>query len=1424
MESIFRIFDFNIFNDKDNDASDEECVIKKDTSKFVIQMFGINEKGESCSILVENFKPFFYIKVDESWDQNRKSGFLSFIKKKIGKYYENSICDCKLIKKKKLYGFDGGKEHKFIFINFENIQVFNRAKNLWYGKDRKLLENGLIYGDTQTYLYESNIPPLLRFFHIKNISPSGWIALPKKKTIEVKMDRKTTCDYEFIIDYKSILPLNEMEMRVPYKICSFDIEASSSHGDFPIPVKSYKKLATNIVEYFELVKDNLTPELCKNKLNEILLCAFGYRTTMNTIDLVYPIVKPKNENEILEKIGKWLTTLVRSIKKEYDDIDGQMSIEEMFESMNQGDCEEGDDVPYYGFNSKKKTKQQIDGTVVDILCDKKYEREIKINEINISLCKIFPKLEGDKVTFIGSTFLKYGDKEPYLNHCIALNTCSPLTVENSQLESYQSEEQVLLAWSDLIQRENPDIIIGYNIFGFDYEFMFRRAEENNCVKEFLKLSKNKNEICANLDRETQRYKLEETSIQIASGQHDLKYIKMHGRIQVDLYNFFRREENLTSYKLDYVAGHFIGDYVKSLQYDQVKNSTEIKTVNMTGLLEGSFIHFEEIGHSTDYYKDGAKFKVLYVDKNSSKFDVQGNITPDFSKKVRWCLAKDDVTPKDIFQMTNGTADDRAVIAKYCIQDCNLVHYLMNKVDVLTGFIEMSCICSVPISFLVLRGQGIKLTSYVAKKCREKGTLMPVLEKLDSDDGYEGAIVLDPKCDLYLEDPVACVDYASLYPSSMMSENLSHDSKVWTKEYNLNNELLTITGEMDEEGNFIYDNLPGYEYVNITYDTFKYVRKSVSSAAEKVKSGYKICRFAQFPEGTRAIMPSILEELLLARKTTRKLIPLQTDEFMKNVLDKRQLGYKVTANSLYGQCGARTSTFYEKDIAASTTATGRMLLTYAKRIIEETYGNTICNTSKYGPVLTKAEYIYGDSVASWTPIKIIKNKINPTICEIDKIAAFYGKNQWVKCSESGKQEKEFCELDGLEVWTESGWTKIHRIIRHQLASHKKMIKVKTYEGSIIDVTDDHSLLDPQGNEISPKDCHIGTELLACRAGLKPTTEKISNISEIPYEGYVYDLTTDNHHFAAGIGNLIVHNTDSVFFTFNLHTPEGEPIKGKKALEITIELAKEAGHLASKFLKNPHDLEYEKTFMPFCLLSKKRYVGMLYEDDPNKCKRKEMGIVLKRRDNAPIVKDVYGGIIDILMKEQDIQKAIDFLKSCLRNIVDEAYPIDKLIITKSLRSGYKNPQQIAHKVLADRITARDPGNKPSSGDRIPFVYIHNPNKKALQGEKIETPTYIKQCNLKIDYSHYITNQIMKPVQQVFALVLEKMWEMQNKKTKIGKFKREVQQLMSSTSQEKFEDKLEKLKNTEVKALLFDEFLRETNNQKTGQQSIVAALKKK
>ena len=58
-------------------------------------------------------------------------------------------------------------------------------------------------------------------------------------------------------------------------------------------------------------------------------------------------------------------------------------------------------------------------------------------------------------------------------------------------------------------------------------------------------------------------------------------------------------------------------------------------------------------------------------------------------------------------------------------------------------------------------------------------------------------------------------------------------------------------------------------------------------------------------------------------------------------------------------------------------------------------------------------------------------------------------------------------------------------------------------------------------------------------------------------------------------------------------------------------------------------YEKTMYPLLLISKKRYVGNLYEFNPNSYYQKSMGIVLKRRDNAPVVKIIVGGIVDKIL---------------------------------------------------------------------------------------------------------------------------------------------------------------------------------------------------
>lgn len=1253
MNNSFRLLSFTT----EDSPIETNSETKRLEYEFIIKMFGINEKGETVSLNITDFKPFFYIKVDESWNKGDKTSFISQMKNDMGSFHGNSIENCKFIKggRKTLYGFDAGKRHKFLFIQFKNESAMRKAKNLWYipikkngNYDKVLSKDGYEFGNKKTYLYEGNIPPLLRMFHIKNISPSGWIKIIRNKKTKKHKTKTTTCNYEYTLPYSNITPLPDKETLVPYKIASFDIEASSSHGDFPLATKDYKKLATNIIDVWNDVPDNEA----KQFLTEIVKTAFSIDNfNVQDIDKVYPINGKISEADLNYRLDMWFK---RDISKEKimvsDNEDKMVDTTNIMEGAIENVGDEG-----FAWTKQKKFVYNKSKTIFEILSEAA-ERDKKLAILTKTLTEIFPKLKGDEVTFIGTTFLKYGDKEPYLNHCLVKNTCTPLSsLKYSEIESCDTEKDVLLGWQKIIQREDPDIIIGYNIFGFDYPFMYERACECNCENEFLMLSRNNKEICINKDWKTGKRGIEENTIFLASGQHDIKYIKMAGRIQIDLYNYLRRSYLLIKYKLDYVSGYFIGDYIKKLEHADGK--TKLYTTNLTGLENNNYINFEEEAHSVNSYKDGKKFEVFNVDEVENSFYINSIEELDMTKKVRWGLAKDDVTPQDIFRMTNEGPNERAVIAKYCIQDCNLVHHLLRKIDVITEYVEMASLCSVPIDFVVMRGQGIKLTSYIAKKCREKETLMPVIEKGNSDEGYEGAIVLDPKCDLYLEDPVACVDYSSLYPSSMISENISHDSKVWTKEYDMNDNLLVETGEMDENGKYLYDELPEYKYVDITYDTYRWQRKNGNpkAAMEKVKIGYKTCRFAQFPEGY-GIMPSILKELLAARKATRKLIPQQKDDFMKNVLDKRQLSIKVTANSMYGQTGAKTSTFYEKDCAASTTAVGRKLLTYGKRVIEESYADRIIETSQ-GKVRTNAEYVYGD-------------------------------------------------------------------------------------------------------------------------------------------------------------------TDSVFFKFNLTELDGTPIKNKRALELTIELATQAGELASKFLKPPHWLEYEKTFWPWCLLSKKRYVGILYEEDPNKGKRKSMGIVLKRRDNAPIVKDVYGGVIDILMKEKNIAQAVTFVKECLQNIVDEKYGIDKLIITKALRSGYKNPKQIAHKVLADRIGRRDTGNKPSVGDRIPFVYINNPNKKALQGDRIETPEFIlSNSDVKINYSFYITNQLMKPLQQVFALVLEKIPEFKKKKghtlrtwfTELDKLRK------TYPDQIQYRSKLETLRNKEVKKLIFDPFINKTNNMQNHDQSL-------
>ena len=81
MNRSFKLFDFN-FKDQENidDSDDEAQNPYIDHKNFTIQAFGINEDGKTCSILINDFKPFFYVQVPDSWGTSMKEPFINFVR------------------------------------------------------------------------------------------------------------------------------------------------------------------------------------------------------------------------------------------------------------------------------------------------------------------------------------------------------------------------------------------------------------------------------------------------------------------------------------------------------------------------------------------------------------------------------------------------------------------------------------------------------------------------------------------------------------------------------------------------------------------------------------------------------------------------------------------------------------------------------------------------------------------------------------------------------------------------------------------------------------------------------------------------------------------------------------------------------------------------------------------------------------------------------------------------------------------------------------------------------------------------------------------------------------------------------------------------------------------------------------------------
>lgn len=738
----------------------------------------------------------------------------------------------------------------------------------------------------------------------------------------------------------------------------------------------------------------------------------------------------------------------------------------------------------------------------------------------------------DKIIQIGNTMEVYGKgSEADVNFIICLKNCQP--INNCEVINCETEEELIKKWCEKVNEIDPDIITGYNIWGFDYQYIYERAMLLNLDLDILNISRIHDLAQTNFRDNEKIYIIKQLSSS-AMGDNQLKYLNTAGRINIDLIKYVRDNKKLPVYKLDYVAEVFIG---------QNKNP---------------------------------------------------------------------VTPNDIFNWyREGKPEKITEIARYCIQDCKLVNKLVTKLSVIENSVGMSNTCWIPLNYVFTRGQGIKAHSLVLKECSTLGYIMPHLNKLEGDIEFKGATVLTAKSGIHYY-PVSALDFASLYPSCMISHNLCISSFI-SKE-KLDKYIKKYNWSIDKYREVKWDETNDDGIT--TNKTYYYVQP------DKDNNG-------KIKDSERAVFPQILMKLLNKRNETKKLMKKEKDPFKKSIYDGLQLAYKITANSIYGQLGSPVGAMRKLEVAASVTTCGRQLLELAQNFTLKHYEGSVA--------------IYGDTDSIFMKFNL---KDHNDSCP------YHQKNMHKRIKKYHKIKNDLCKK---------------MIKNNENYSHSRKAEAMMFKTDF--------------RLYNKCDCPQVKDLMSENA-LKKSIELACEVDRI-----ITDLLPDHKVFV-----------------------DGKQVDGCQ------------------------QLEYEKTYLPYILFTKKRYVGKLFEYKTNLEKDWTLdykGIALKRRDSAIIVKKFYKNCLYKIM-EGSKKNALDCLEKDLNNLMNndkiKMYPIEDFVLSKTLKSmsKYKMDKKILQSILILNkiLQIKTILNKDIDSDSIQKIIDNNPlrskfNKKTC----FETCKHIK-----------------------------------------------------------------------------------------------------
>lgn len=573
-------------------------------------------------------------------------------------------------------------------------------------------------------------------------------------------------------------------------------------------------------------------------------------------------------------------------------------------------------------------------------------------------------------------------------------------IDDATVLRFDHEIKLIDGLADLITKKNPAALLGYNIFGYDFPYMDAR------LKLYLRDWRNCGLI---IDQPT--FVNSRVWKSSAYGFMTIAPLEAEGRICIDMYPIVKRDHKLDRYTLDHVSKHFL---------DRGKHDVSARQM----------------------FETYAECRAALEEGNDERL--------------------------------NKASKAMATVGKYCLEDSCLCIDLLAKLNTWIMLVELATIVCVKPVHIFTQGQQLRVQNQVYQYAYREGFVID--ERPGSTDGFKGGHVQDPIPGLYRN--ILIFDFASLYPSIIRAFNICYTTLV-PPESSIPDEMCNVLSwsELD-------DNKKSPTFGQTLQFTYRFVKKEIF----------------------HGILPRMCDHLVAARSFTRKLINPKNDPIYNSVLNQRQLGLKVTANSIFGALGVQEGRLPLPEGARSITAMGRVLIGIAADYVRKNYQGKI---------------VYGDSVTGDTPILVKRGGLIEWICIRD--LCDHIRLPHVKTDLN-------TESHNIQVWSDQGWTAVKRLICHK--TQKQLYRVLTHTGCV-DVTEDHSLLLSDGQEIQPHQVKVGTRLLHQNLPSLPTSGSLT-AEEAWVWGFFYGDGSCGHYCPASgqKSSWSLNNTNLDYLNFSL----------------------------------------------------------------------------------------------------------------------------------------------------------------------------------------------------------------------------------------------------------------------------------------------------